>query len=75
MRWNLLGLEEAIGEAEEDDGVDEKTGLGGDAAVLDLDFEHGPSQVIIDEFKGTWVSDNNEEESGEEGSLDIFEVH
>ena len=58
-KYALLGLEEAVGEGEEDDGVNHEAGLGGNAVILGLDFENGPGQVVIDELEGAGMCDHN----------------
>ena len=55
--------------------MDEETGLGGYAVLLGLDLDDGPGHVIIDQFVCARVCDDDKEERGEEGGLDIFEVH
>ena len=70
----LLGFQEAIGKAEEYDGMDQKTCLGGGAVVLCLDFEQGPGQSVIDELESEGMGNHNEEEGGEQGCLDFTEI-
>jgi len=72
--WSLFALQETVGQSEEDEGMDEETGLGGGAVILGFDFEQGPGQGIVDELESKGMGNDNKEEGSEQGCLDFTEI-